>query len=344
VSLAPSAAATLGNLRYEARLAEVTVSLAALPGVGSARMLLPPAVEVSASPGDRAVVELAGGEAGAGPDTVLTGTVRVLRRGLAATEVLVADAGAELAALRPASTYTGSSAAEVARALLGDAGVTAGRVSLDLGLGLYVATQTRTAAEHLGRLAALAGGIAVVGPDGSVDAVPLPDQASAALGYGRELLDYELRQLPAPAARLVAVGHGPAGAAGAPGALRPSSDPLPAGAPAPGAGAVWRPEPTLRTPGAATAASKALEAAGAAEASRMRATCWLLPTLRPGIVVEVQGLPDGVAGGPWLLTHVEHRLSPGAAGATLLRGRAAGAGASPGALLESALSLAGGLP
>jgi hypothetical protein len=59
-------------------------------------------------------------------------------------------------------------------------------------------------------------------------------------------------------------------------------------------------------------------------------------------VVEVQELPDGLAGGPWLLTHVVHRLRPGAGGTTSFEGESAGAGGAAD-LLAGALSAAGGL-
>jgi hypothetical protein len=42
------------------------------------------------------------------------------------------------------------------------------------------------------------------------------------------------------------------------------------------------------------------------------------------MVIEIQELPNGLSGGPWMLTRVEHRLSPTAGGATIFEGVNAG--------------------
>ncbi len=141
----------------------------------------------------------------------------------------------------------------------------------------------------------------------------------------------------------MAVGNGPAGAADAPEALRQAADILPGGAPASGKEAVWKAVPILRTPAAAQTASQAAERRAASDGSRARASCFLLPSLRPGMVVEVQELPHGISGGPWMLTRISHRLRPGVGGRTIFEGASAGASGGLGSLLEAALSAAGGL-
>jgi hypothetical protein len=70
----------------------------------------------------------------------------------------------------------------------------------------------------------------------------------------------------------------------------------------------------LRTAGAASNASQALQEAAAATGERLAAECFLLPGLRPGEVFEVQSLPDEFSGGPWLVTRVTHRLDPACRG------------------------------
>ncbi|HXG24675.1 MAG TPA: hypothetical protein VNJ09_08990, partial [Chthonomonadales bacterium] len=102
MSLAPSVKLILGNLLYESHVSEVMVELQALPGINRFRAMLPVGVQIEAAPGDAASLELDGGE---GRQTVLTGKLRVLRRGLPATEAIASDAGADLAAFRPNVTY-----------------------------------------------------------------------------------------------------------------------------------------------------------------------------------------------------------------------------------------------
>jgi hypothetical protein len=341
MSLTPAATVTLGPLRYNFHVAEVSVRLATLPGVNACTITVPAGVELEAAPGDAGIVELDGGEE---PATVISGKVRSLQRGVLGTQVVVADGSADLAALRPAATYERQAARDVVRALCHEAGVTT-TLDLDLSLAAYVAHQALTAAEHIALLAHLAGALATVDGSGELQVRPVPSGApDHALLYGREIVSYEVTGAvrPGPQGQRVVVGNGPAGSAGAPDALRHSPTVLPGDAPEPGGGALWMPMPVLRTPAAARAASQAAERRAAAAGSRLQARCFLLPHLRPGTVVEVQGLPDGLSGGPWLVTHVRHQLDPRTGGATVLHGVSAGA-AGPGGLLGAALSAAGGL-
>jgi hypothetical protein len=339
--LTPSATVTLGNLRYDSHMSDVVARLALLPGVNSLNAVLPADVEVSAAAGDAGSLEMDGGE---GAQTVLTGKICSLRRNLLATNVAVTDGGADLAGLRPCATYEKQNGKDVIRALAGESGIDVGTLDLDLPLAAYVAHQKRTAAEHIAYLADLAGSTARVDGGGSLQVNPWPEgQPEAALLYGREVIDYEVRDRPGPQVRRVTVGNGPAGSTDAPDALRHTSSILPGDAPAPGADAVWKTAPVLRTPATAQAASQAEEQRAAAAGSRVRARCFLLPSLRPGTVVQVQELPDGVSGGPWMLTQVTHRLRPGLGGTTIFEGVAAGAGSGMGSLLDMAISAIGGL-
>jgi prophage tail gpP-like protein len=340
VSLAPSAAFTLGDLRYETHAAALTVTLALLPGVDGFRVTLAARADVRCTAGDRAVLDLDGGE---GRVTVVTGKVRGVQRSLDAIEVWAADAGADLAAVRPAATYTGQAAADVIAALAGDAGVSVGARDIDVPLAAYAAHQGRTAAEHVAYLARLGGAVAAVDGDGTLTLRRRPTgPADAALLHGRELVSYRTRDWSGSSVRQVVIGNGPAGTTEAPDALRPTVERLPGDAPAPGAGAVWQAAAVLRTPGAATAATQAADIAAAAGARRLRALCFLVPALRPGMTVEIQSLPDGLDRGPWLLTRVTHRVPASGPGTTLLEAETASAGPGDG-LLGAALAAVGNL-
>jgi hypothetical protein len=339
MSLAPAANVTLGTLGYATHAIAITVELRALPGVNACAVTLPGGVRLDAAPGDPATVELDGGE---GVETVLTGTVRSLSAGVQSTRVVAADATVDLAALRPATSYEGQDAAAVIRALASDAGIDAGRLDVDLDLALYVADQARTAAQHVAGLAELAGALATVGGDGALNVAPAASSADIALKFGRELLAVAVDDRSAPAAAPVPVGFGPAGTPSAPGVLRHTNDPLPSGAAGPGAAAVRLPSALLRTPATATSAGQALGKRQAALAKRLRGRAFLLPKLRPGAVLEIQEAPDRLAGGPWLVTAVVHRLAPRSGGTTTFEARAAGGGAA-GDLLSAGLAAVGGL-
>jgi hypothetical protein len=339
MSLSPAASLTLANLRYDAHLLELRVALGLLPVLNRAAAILPPSVRFEAAPGDDAVLDVDGGE---GSSTVLSGTVRSVRHGLQGITVTLGDAGAMLAALRPAATYEKQNGKDVIRALAGDADAPVGTLSVDLPLAAYVAHQGQTAAEHVAALARLAGGIAHVDAGGALNVVTRPDRPDVALRYGREFLTYATRARQLPPRQLVAAGNGPAGAADAPDALRHSLDPLPSGAPSPGPGALWQAQPVLRTPGAAQTATDALTAETGASRQELLANCFLLPALRPGQVLEVHELPGGPAAGPWLITGVRHVLRPKAGGRTVVSAVAAGDGGF-GDLLGAALGALGSL-
>ena len=103
-----------------------------------------------------------------------TGQVQSVRRTVDEIRVTGGDAGARLAAVRPATTYRNKSAADVVKALAADAGVSPGDVDIDLDLAAYVAHQGRSAAEHIADLATLGGGIAQVDGDGALNVVRRP--------------------------------------------------------------------------------------------------------------------------------------------------------------------------
>lgn len=335
MSLALAIDARFGNKRYESHVSALSVDLGLLPGVNSLTARLPRAVPVDAAPGDPADLTLDNGEEAA---LVLTGLTRSVARGLAETAVTAVDAGAALAAMRPVASYTAMSAGDIIRGLAGEAGADLGRSTLGSErLESYVTGQGRTGAEHVARLAGYGGGIALVDADGSLAAISRPGPpASRALRYGREILAYSVTDT-APGALAVPVGAG-AAAAGDPRALLPVTEALSGGAPEPDATVRWRPQAALRSQGAQRAAAEAADAAHGASGQRLAATCWLLPALRPGEMIEVQDLPGSIAGGPWLVTHVQHRIGP--MGATTRLDAVSGEG---GGLLAGLLGALGGL-
>ena len=338
--LAPAVSATLGNLRYDVQAIACSVSLGLLPRGGSARLRLPAGVRFEARSGDDAKLDLDGGE---GARTVLTGSVRSVGRDVQGIDVELCDVGSVLAAYRPACTFENQSAQQIIRKLVGDVALSPGDLDLDLDLPAYVAHPGRTAAEHIAELARLAGALAQAGADGKLQVRGLPEgPADAALRFGREITHYEVRDNALEQGQTFAIGAGPAGSASAPDALRPTPGFLPASAAAGGRNVLRLPTPVLRTPKAASSASEALSRHTAARATRLHARCFLLPALRPGQVIEVQDLPDGLSGGPWLVTRVDHDVSDGA-GRTRFEAQSAAAPSLLGSLAGAAVAAIGGL-
>jgi len=338
VSLAPSASFILGNFKYDSHAATIVVPLALLPGVNSFRVTLPATAQLDAEPGDDASLDLDGGE---GAETVLTGKIASIRRGFQTIEVVAVDGGSRLAAFRPAVTYEKQAAKEVIRALASEASVDIDNIALDVPLAAYVAHQRRTAAEHIAYLASLAAAAARFEADGKLTVSAPSGTAEVALLYGREISEARVRRRPAPSVQRFTIGSGPAGSANAPDALRHTTSRLPGNAATPGVSAVWEPNHVLRVPSAAVNASSAASAIFAAKATTITSRCFLLPKLRPGKVIEIQELPNGLSGGPWMLTRVEHRLSPTGGGATIFEGVSAGEGGFGGVLAALAGAIGG---
>ncbi|MGE0824811.1 MAG: hypothetical protein AB7P18_22165 [Candidatus Binatia bacterium] len=340
MSLTPTASVTLGNFRYDTHVAAVVASLAGLPRGNTFTVRLPETAPVEAAANDDAILVLDGGE---GLETVVTGKLRTFHRHLSATTVSAADGGADLSSFRPAVTYERQSAKDIIRALANEVQVRIGRLDLDLSLAAYVADPARTAAEHIAALARLGGAVASLDGQGHLQVTMRPGpQAQTALRYGREILTYTVREHPGAPVRYVSVGNGPSSSAEAPNALRHTSAVIPTDAPAAGRSVVRQVVPILRTPRAALVASQAQEKAQAAAIRRLSAGCFLLPRLRPGMVIEVQDLPERLPSGSWLITRVEHRLTPGQGGHTTVEAESA-ATTGLGGVLQGALAAVGGL-
>jgi hypothetical protein len=339
--LKPSASITLGNLQYDSHAFALEISLALLPRGGSVEMRLPASARFEAAPGDDAHVEVDGGE---GAERVLTGKVREIVRTPFVTVARLHDAGGMLAEVRPAATYERQSASDIVRALASAASVSVRRMDLDVDLPAYVAHAGRSAAEHVSDLCRVGGAIARVTSGGELEVITRPaGQPDKALLYGREFLEYRAFETSIPNPSRFAMAFGASGSAGAPNALVQTSQSLPSSARPGGKGVLREPVPMLRTASAADKASTALQERAAAQTMRFEARCFLLPTIRPGDVVDVQSLPDGLSGGPWLITRVTHRLAPNRGGETLLEGESADTESLLGALIGAALGTIGGL-
>lgn len=335
--LAPSYALTLGSQLWTEQALGITVRLDPAPLVNVLEARLPAEAPLDAAVGDDVSLALDGGE---GESAVFAGTVDSIRRDVGEIAVGALDAGGTLAAFRPAVTFEQVTVGTLIQELCGEVEVTAGDVEDGPMLAYYAADPGRTALDHIARLAGWAGALARVNAENALDAsIVTAGEPELALRYGRELIAVETLDSAPPPSTVVA-GEAGAGSASAPEALRPTSDFFAGSRPdGPSAESVWHFEPALRTAEAAQTASAALGREIATARRRARLEAFLLPALRPGVVLEIQDLPEGLGGGPVWLDRVTHTIAPSGA-RTKARFRPGGDAFDPLALLGA---LAGAL-
>lgn len=340
--LKPLLSLILGSLKYDSHAIKTSVFLGLLPHVNRVEISFPGTVEIGASTGDEASLEmLSDGDM----IRVLTGRISSIHKRLHTSQVLLVDSAFALANTRTAATYTKQDAGTIIRNLASDSDVDSRTIEADLPLASYVAHQNATTAEHVTRLTALSGCIAFISAEGDLNVIKRPTgQADSALLYGRELIHYHATENAGPRDQLVLIGNGPAGNPSEPGALRHSTTLLPASAAAAGTSNRHIPLSLLKTPTAAVSAAQAVNTARAASTMELQADCFLLPQLLPGQVIQVQGLADEIPEGPWLLTSVSHVLQGCDSGKTRIRAELADTAAFGfDALPGVALSAVGGL-
>lgn len=339
--LAPAYALTIGSQQWTEQLLTLRVRLEAAPLIDSVVAKIPAAAPFEGAIGDPVVLSLDGGE---GESDVFTGAVDAIRRDPTTIEITALDAGGTLAAYRPATTYEQATVATVIESLCGDVGVETGDLEDGPSLAYYAADSGRSALEHVARLADWAGALARVNAEGKLEATVVSGvDPEMALKYGRELLSVDGLESSTRIESFVVAGEAGAGTASSPESLRPKGDFFGDSKPdGPNATAVWSWEPALRTPAAAQTAGAARTRMYKSKRRRANIEAFLLPQLRPGVVVEIQELPDGLPTGPLWVDKVSHRITPNGA---LTKARLWGGGDAfdPTSLLGSLAGAIGGL-
>ena len=339
--LLPTYALTLGSQRWTEQALRIRVTLELAPRVDTLAVWLPITAPFSADRGDMVELTINSGET---EEIVFTGEIDSIRRDFDSLRVSCVNAGGVLSRFRPAETYENVSAATVIRNLLDTMGVDAATLEDGPDLAFYIADPSRTAWEHVARVAAWGGAVARINSANEVDANVIDaSQAEVALLYGREITALHADKRAASTDAFVIAGEAGAGDTASADVLRPSTDFFAGNRPdGPARGSRWRFEPALRTVKSAATAGAATQRLYASSLDSGHFRAFLLPQLRCGSVVEVQKLPDNLLAGPVWLTRVEHELSPGVA-ISRVHFQQGGDRFNPSALLGSLAGVAGGL-
>ena len=335
---APTYSLTLGTQQWTEQVLGIEVRLEAAPLLDSLAVTFPVAAPVEAGQGDPAELTLGSGEK---EELVFTGEVDSVRRTFRGIRVTALNAGGALARFRPAVTFEQLTAASVIRKLAAEVGVSTGDLDDGVELAFYAADPTRTALEHVARVAGWGGALARVSARNRLEATVIDaTQAEVGLRYGREILALWQDRMPSPVESFTVAGESGAGSTSSPEALRPTTDFFGGSRPdGPSAAHRWRFEPALRTAQGAASAGAAATRLYQAGRERGNLEAFLQPDLRPGTILEVQDLPAGLPSGPLWVSGVCHRVGPRGA-ATRARFQKGGDAFDPLALLGS---LAGAL-
>lgn len=306
--LAPSYSLLLGDRLWKEQLMRLNLTLTAAPGIDVLSAVLP----AKASPGvavkDDVELTINSGEL---EEKVFQGTVSAIRRSHASIEVKALNAGGALCRYRPAVTYENATPASVVRNLASDAGVLTGSLETGAELAFYVADPSRTAWDHIYRVNSWCGAMVTVSAQNAVESkVVNAATAERALRHGRELLSLARSQTTASIESFVVAGEAGAGSVSADGVHRPTTDFFAGNRPdGPSPRVAWVWEPALRTPSSAATAGAALKRVYGAKTDRGVFTAFLQPKLRPGGILELRDLPDGLAAGPVWIHTVRHIIS-----------------------------------
>ena len=307
-TFAPSCSLTMGSQKWTNQVLRIDLSQAAAPGINVMRALLPASASFSANAGDKVDLTLNSGE---NEERVFSGEIDSIRHRARGIEITALDAGGVLARFRPAVTYENATAGTVIRQLAADAGVQTGQLENGNELSFYVADPSRTAWDHIARVCGWIGALATVSPSNEVESqVVKTTQADLALRYGREILALEQIKRAAPIEAFTVAGEAGADSASSPDARRPTTDFFQGNPPdGPSRTAIWEFQPALRTNAAASSAGAARQREYAAFHETGKLTAYLQPKIRPGTVLEMQDVPDGLPKGPVWIWRARHTLS-----------------------------------
>lgn len=320
---------TLGSARFDVGITHLSVHLNILPGVNQTKITLPAEAALNATSGDDAAVAV---DQGNGWQTLFKGKVRGKIVNFQNQQIILADASADLAAYRPATTFQAQEAAAIAKTLASDVGISLQTPPPPFGLPNYVAHDRISAAEHLAKLAKLTGTLATLSATGSLQFVPLNVLVpTSALKFGRDFGQWSTTHTPAPISEWIASGHGPAGIAQAPNAHLQTKASLPNNNHM-GKGVHRLVEPLLKTPLAAQTTQQSLQSHAQLFQIRIHSHGICQPKLRPGDVVQIQDLPGKQHPGEIVVTSLDHRWSSQTGLETHLKGWAVPSGGLLGAL------------
>jgi hypothetical protein len=286
--LLPSIALTIGSSLYDTQCSSIRLRRTCLPAVDRLEVMFPRNVDFSGALDDTCSLAIDGGE---GSETVFSGKITNIEHSPGGLILTMHNDGFTLSRYRPYCSLEGVTTGDVIAALCSDVNVPSDVSISPLSLALYAGEGRQTAAREIARLAALSGGRVSFSGDGTCTVWdPQSGTGQMALLYGREITDMKTGSISPDPTTIEITGEG----AGAPSTSkgRMVATNFSGSASPPSAGTVRIAEPLARTTSDASSVAAAFTNRHTMRLSPVRFRTWLVPALAPGIIVELQEMPE----------------------------------------------------
>jgi len=271
--------------------------------------------------------EIALGYEDEGAETLFSGTINSVSRGLGGSVRLTAvNGGSALARLRLNQSYEQQAAGDLVSDLAAKAGVSTGSVEAGIDLAFLVVDDRRSAYRHIAALAERCGFLALFEPSGDLRFAPPAEEVVQTFTYAVDILALEVAEREPLVAGAVRFGEGAAGSSGQ------DAWPWLVGDPAAVTGEAGADPNWARADGALRAADSATSAAAgrlqAASFENVTGRLWVPGAAKvgPGSTVEISAAPHDLRNGKFLVRQVRHRYTKRGGFTSLLRLSKAGEG------------------
>ena len=326
-----------GEDPWKRAVARVTIECGVAQEVDRAEITL--ATDAHAPPvalGDEGTIKL--GYEDEGATIVYSGRIESIRRDArGSVRITVANASATLAAFRLHQSFENQTAGDIVSELASQADVTTGNIADGSDFAFHFIDDTRSAWQHIARLARVNGFLALITPENELDfRAPAAGEPLQTFTWGVDILALHRREAEAAFDAVTVAGEGAAGSDGAEAWNWLTKDPAAVSASA-GSGQRSRVviDRALRSADAVQTAAQALVDAAARAALTGTLQVPGAPAVVPGAHVKVADTPGGTMDGELLVMRVRHTFDKRAGFRSRIEfaGSSGGGGGSLGGLL-----------
>lgn len=301
-------ALTLGDKLYDQHAVAFRLRRTQLPALDRLEVLLPAAIQFSASTGDDCSFDVDGGD---GQATVFTGKLTHIQRTVTGLKLTMHNGGLQLARFHPAGAFEKMSAGEVITSLCSDAGVSVGTIVDGPTLALYAMDGRGTAADEIARLALDSGAVGAFSASGELHVTEEGGPGGEmALRYGRELIAIESTEILDELPSITVIGDGGGSPTSGQGRWV-IADFSSGAAPAPGPSDRVVAVPEIRSTDDASTAAAGLTQRRSVALAPVKLTMWMNPTIEPGMRLELAEMPDALPLGECRVSQVVSTCAPG---------------------------------